>query len=80
MDDEILAVIADAAGYDAADLKPNADLYKDLGMDSLEFAKLEQEAENRFGIEVDARAFHGCRTVESVQRKVQELIDAKGNP
>jgi len=69
----IREIICDATGYEWGNLKTSDSLMLDLGLDSLDFAKMEVEAEERLEIEVDSKAFAGVNTVGDLVAKLREL-------
>lgn len=61
--ERILRVIAEAAGYEAADLKLADNLQADLGMDSLDMTNLAIDLEEEFKVELSQRSFMNVHTV-----------------
>jgi acyl carrier protein len=66
-------VVSEVAAVPLEDVMPGARLLEDLGMDSLDFAKLEQELSEALGVEVDARSLQGVKTVGELEEKLEEI-------
>jgi acyl carrier protein len=66
-------VVSEVAAVPLEDVVPGARLLEDLGMDSLDFAKLEQELSEALGVEVDARSLQGVKTVGELEEKLEEI-------
>lgn len=74
VDQKILAVIAEVSGYDEEDLKDDDSLVGDLGLDSLDFVKLAQAAEEALEIDIDVDQFAGVNTVGQMKAKLKSLV------
>lgn len=77
-DQRIKDLIADATGYEWDEIKPGDDLVSDLGMDSLDLAKLEIEAEDVLHIDIELHAFKDVRTVEQLVSRLEDLVGSRG--
>lgn len=73
IEETVQSIICEATGYEWDDLKMSDDLLSDLGMDSLEFAELELDAEKRLGCDVEPNAFTEVKTVGQLREKLLEL-------
>lgn len=77
MNDEVkravIEAIAEISDYEVGDITVEDKLLEDLGMDSLDFAKLEQNLEERLEIDVDPRSLQGVTTVGELVDKVGTL-------
>lgn len=72
---KIDALIANRVGDDAWNLDLKADLYDDLGYDSLACVELMLELERTFVISIDDDAFEKARTVADVRRVVLNILE-----
>lgn len=56
-------------------IKPDAQLYEDLDIDSIDAVDLVVELKKQTGIKIQPEAFKAVRTVQDVVEAVQRLID-----
>jgi len=77
LDDEIWVMLSDATGYDRADMKESDDLILDLGMDSLELARLESEVESRLSVTLTSEQVREAGTVGGVMALLRRLMAEK---
>jgi acyl carrier protein len=61
--DRVLKVLAAESGKGLSDLKPGDHLQMDLGLDSLDMARLQMEIENEFDIDLPDNHFRNVYTV-----------------
>lgn len=47
-----LSILAEVSGYEIEDLKPESNLFDDLGMDELDIVELEMETEKVFDVDL----------------------------
>ena len=62
------------------DLKPEASLFSDLGLDSLDAIDMVVHLEDKMGIKVEGERFQNVRTLEDVYGLVAELISGPAHP
>lgn len=58
-------------------LKPEADLFQDLSLDSLDAVDLMVHLEDNLGIKVEGEAFRDVRKLGDVYSMVQKMADQK---
>ncbi len=75
--DEVVALIARIAEIPAERLKPEVDLRRDLGLDSLLGLKVLAALEKRYGFTVPDEEIDRCRTVGAATALVEKLAGAK---
>jgi acyl carrier protein len=68
-------VIAREFELDAANITPSADLYDDLGLDSLDAIDLVVALERTFGFKVEEGAARAIRSVQQLYDFVQSRMD-----
>jgi acyl carrier protein len=78
VDARIKNIICESTGYEWGDIKPSDNLISDLGMDSLDIAKMEVEAEDVLGIDVEPNAFNNIHTVAELVARLEEMVGIKG--
>lgn len=59
-------ILVEELQLDADDIKPEAELVNDLGINSIELADLVMLCEDRFGIEIEDEDIHKFLTVSDV--------------
>lgn len=74
---KVIEAIAEVADFEPGDITMGDRLLEDLGMDSLDFAKLEQNLEERLEIDVDPRSLQGVITVGELVARVGTLVHAE---
>lgn len=65
----------EVTGYDWDDLKPTDELVADLGLDSLDMARLESELEDRLKIRIEPGYFNGVRTIGHLTESLKRLTE-----
>lgn len=75
MFEKLKALLVEELSVNEADVKPEAELVNDLGINSLELADLILLCEEKFNIEISDEAIHGFATVADV---VSYLADVTG--
>lgn len=68
-------VFEEVISYDWEDVKPTDELVADLGMDSLDMARLESELEDRLNIRIEPGYFDGVRTVYQLTESLKRLTE-----
>ena len=66
MFDSLKTLLVEELSVNEEDIKPEAELVNDLGINSLELADLVLLCEERFGIEIGDDDVHGFLTVQDV--------------
>jgi len=61
-----------------ADVTPDARLYEDLDLDSIDAVDLAIVVQELTGRKIRPQEFRGVRTVADVEREVRRLIDSDG--
>ncbi|MBI5508449.1 MAG: acyl carrier protein [Deltaproteobacteria bacterium] len=78
MHDELRAVIAEIGEIDdPARITDDADLYADLGIDSMQALEIVLEMEKRFDLQVPEDALRDIRSLADAVRLVERLGSAK---
>lgn len=72
MFEEIKKILVDEMQIDPNDIKPEAELVNDLGINSLELADMVLLCEERFGIEIKDDDIHKFLTVADVAKYIEE--------
>lgn len=77
-DQRIKDILCDATGYEWKDIKPGDRLVDDLGLDSLDIAKMETDIEESLGLDVKPNALEGVVTAQDLVTKIEDMVGAKG--
>ncbi len=64
--EKIAALIADQLGKDVSEIKPESDIIKDLGADSLDVVQMLMGLEEEFGITVSEDEANALKTVADI--------------
>lgn len=75
---DVRAVLASRCGIDETRVTEEADLYEQLGMDSLDFLGMAQMLQNRYGVLLDNERVAATRTVRDILTFLEEQL-AAGN-
>lgn len=73
----IRAVIADKMDLKPEDLKDDAELVEDIGLDSLDTVELIMDVEAAFGIEIPETAAETVKTVGDLIALTTQIVEAK---
>ncbi len=76
---EIFAAIKEqlaSRGIDEAKIRPEANLQKDLGLDSLDAVEMASDLEERFGIEIPDTELENVQTVGDTIELIQPKVGA----
>ncbi|MCF6352881.1 MAG: acyl carrier protein [Cyclobacteriaceae bacterium] len=76
--DKIKHILVDKLGLAETEITPDANLVKDLGVDSLDYAELVMEFEQAFDIRIPDSDAEELTTIESVISYVE--VKVKANP
>jgi acyl carrier protein len=71
---QIDQIVASEFELDASTIKPESDLYNDLGLDSLDAIDLVVALEKNFGIKVEEGAARKVRTLEQLYEFVAQRM------
>ncbi len=72
MFDQIKKVLVEAINVDEEEIKPEAKLNEDLGIDSLAAVELALELENEFGIRIEDEELANLVTVQDVMDIIEK--------
>ena len=72
MFDQIKKVLVEAINVDEEEIKPEAKLNEDLGIDSLAAVELALELENEFGIRIEDEELANLVTVQDVMDIIEQ--------
>ena len=76
MFEKLKNLLVEELRVDPNDIKPEAELANDLGINSLEFADLTLLCEEKFGITIDDDDLHTFITVADVVKYLEEKVNA----
>lgn len=68
--------IGDALGLDRTELTPEARIYEDLGIDSIDLCELIDDMESTLGVPIPERAFGEAETVDELVEVIRAALDA----
>lgn len=71
---QVAEIVADEFELDAAEVVDSADLYDDLGLDSLDAIDLVVALEKSFGFKVEEGAAKAIRTVAQLNQFVEQRL------
>ncbi len=77
MFEEIKQMLIDEIQIKEEDIKPEAELVNDLGLNSIEIADLVLLCEERYDIEVDEEETRGCVTLGDFVNYLEKTVNAK---
>ncbi|MDQ2069994.1 acyl carrier protein [Natronospira bacteriovora] len=72
--DEIKQILIDHFEIDEADVQPDANLYEDLGLDSIDAVDLVIKLQEMTGKKIKPEQFKDVRTVEDVKHAMEKLL------
>ena len=73
----IKQVLVDELKLDASAVKPEADLRRDLGLDSLDVATVAMALEEKLGVEVSDEAMQDVQTVQDAVTFLSKHVPAR---
>ncbi len=73
--DKVVSVFVELFEMDAADIKPESNLYEDLDIDSIDAVDLVVELKKITGKKIQPDDFKSVRTVQDVVVQVDKLIN-----
>ncbi len=76
MFEEFKTLLVEQMNIDAEDIKPEAELVADLGINSLELADLVFNCEDKFGLEIDEDDYRKFNTVGDVVAYLEAHVNA----
>ena len=71
--EKLKELLVETQGLSPDEITPDAELTKDLGLNSIELADLVMNCEDKFGIEIDEDAANGFVTVGDVVNYLESL-------
>jgi len=71
---EIKQILVDHFEIDDADIQPDANLYEDLGLDSIDAVDLVIKLQEVTGKKIKPEQFRDVRTVDDVTRAMEKLL------
>lgn len=74
----LLELIARSARREPAEIDPDADLFMDLGIDSLEGLKILAQLEERFGVLIPDHELMEMNTLRKIRIAIERSHAAKG--
>lgn len=74
MMEKIKEILLDYTEESVVDIKPEMDLVKDLGLNSLELVNLIVTFEDEFGIEISDRAIKDLKTVGDIAECLERYV------
>jgi acyl carrier protein len=80
LDARVTAVLTNGLGLSPADLRPEARLKQDLGLDSLDAVELAMGIERGFGVDIDDKQIAGLVTVGDLVTLVRRLVERERLP
>lgn len=72
--DEIKRILIDHFEIDETDVKPDANLYEDLGLDSIDAVDLVIKLQELTGQKIKPEQFKDVRTVDDVKGAMEKLL------
>lgn len=74
---DVVAILASRCGIDETQVTEDADLYEQLGMDSLDFLGMAQLLQNRYAVLFDNESVTAIRTVRDILTFLEEQLAAR---
>ena len=74
MYDKVCALLADQLGVDRADIRPETNVFDDLGADSLDLVELLTEIENEYNIIITDERARELTTVGDIAAFLAQLV------
>ena len=74
---KLVVILGDEFELDAASISMESDLYKDLGLDSIDAIDLIIRLQEIVGRKIDAETFKSSRTVSDVVNAIHQLVDSE---
>ncbi len=72
--EKLKAIVVNQIGIDADNVKPESDIIKDLGCDSLDIVDMLMSVEEEFGVTIDDSDVSEMRTVLDVVNFIEQHI------
>ncbi len=80
VNEKIKHILVDKLGLAETEITPDANLVKDLGIDSLDYAELVMEFEQTFDIRIPDEDAEQLSTVDSAVKYVNSKVSKSSNP
>lgn len=74
---KLVVILGDEFELDATSISMELDLYKDLGLDSIDAIDLIVRLQEIVGRKIDAETFKSSRTVNDVVNAIHQLVDSE---
>lgn len=71
---ELKFILTDVFEIDGAEITPEANLYEDLDIDSIDAVDLILQLQEKVGKKIEAEEFHAVRTVQDVVDVIETML------
>ncbi|MBX2964067.1 MAG: acyl carrier protein [Cyclobacteriaceae bacterium] len=75
--DKVARILIDKLGIAESEINPDANLVKDLGIDSLDYAEIVMDFEQTFDIRIPDRDAEKLATIGAAVKYIEEQLDKK---
>ena len=74
MFEKVQAMLADALGLSASEIKPESRIIEDLGADSLDVVELLSRLEDEYGVTIPDDDVENLKTVADVSNELEKIV------
>ena len=74
MFEKVQAMLADALGLSASEIKPESRIIEDLGADSLDVVELLSRLEDEYGVTIPDDDVENLKTVADVTKELEKIV------
>ena len=74
MNEKVQAMLADALGLSASEIKPESRIIEDLGADSLDVVELLSRLEDEYGVTIPDDDVENLKTVADVTKELEKIV------
>ena len=74
MFEKVQAMLADALGLSASEIKPESRIIEDLGADSLDVVELLSRLEDEYGVTIPDDDVENLKTVADVSKELEKIV------
>ncbi len=74
MFEKVQAMLADALGLSASEIKPESRIIEDLGADSLDVVELLSRLEDEYGVTISDDDVENLKTVADVTKELEKIV------